>query len=1291
MSQVRGGQAEGAGRTAEPPAPGPAASHVLVLRGGGAGPVSTEEVLATLAEAGHPVSVGVHGVDAPQVPDGAHVLSSQHVPSTGHRAVLRVVDQWGAATDQLRRAARFDPWVRDTARASALALLLDEDADVLADYLPAVAPQLRVLTSAQVADFLGRERAWIDLVRVREEIAQVETARRPRLDRAFAAIASVQGTERAAAADPGWAEDLLDRAIRFGGPGILRGWVDQLTGYAGLTAEHPLIRGARILADLTDTGQTADDPAQVAGEILALADTALETALDTERDTAEPVGSRDRAWDRVARRAALGLEVAFHRRCFGGADRHPLLEDPEAYLAPLRETRTWHLLTRQAPAATPPEHTPRSVVVNLGIGRRSAAPMTRALTALPPSQVRQVRIEGEHPHLSGMAMKSEVVAFRLAHAAHRERVEQETADHPAADHPTSGEATAGEEAPGEVTAGPAPAVADPFGVDLTLDADVLVLDLAGKGALWATLQVPAPARFVLRVHDADLLRPWLYLLDWSRVTAVVCPAPHVAAYLRAALGERVAHVEIVPLPPPLEQPSHAPTAEQPPAPRPSRDTHTIAVIGWADRVRDPLWAVEVLAALRAEDPRWRLLLVGPSYASGAPAGDEEAFTARIEDPDVAGAVEVHEPSAEQEVLARAGVVLSPGLREGFPVEVARGALAGAVPVVRNWPQVASRGGARGTVPAEWVADTVDDAVTRIRETVPAEARSRAVAAAGAWATRIGDPAELTRSWQRIVFGRAASDLVHVTYAGEHQIAVRAARRILAEQTDDPVLLELAASAAHLSGHPTLRLELMHRQQLLEPENQGLARRVRSQEGALRELTPGWLPPVPEPGPQDPPDTRLDPWLGAPGTSGLRVLHVLKTSLPDRQSGYTVRSGSLLHAQRAGGTDVVVMTPPETAERADRDGADPVLQWTRGDTTHWVELVDDIPHIRTDRHRPPRNEPADDELTAWAAALWEVARAVRPDVLHAHSGHRGYESALVTRAVAERLGIPWVYEVRGLFEALWTSDVTKAEDSEVYALRRETERACMTAADHVVTLGEAMRQDIIDRGIDPDRVTIMPNGIDPAVMRPRERSPELAEQWGLTGRFVFGYVSNLDHSREGQELLVQVAALLRDRGIPATALLVGDGRRRGVIEEAIETYAAQDCVVLTGRVPHAQVADYFALCDVFVVPRRDERAARLITPLKPYEAMALGVPVVVSDLPALQEMIGDGQRGRSFAVDDVAGLADVLQELRSEEATRRDLAERAREWVLEHRAWDRLAQGYDEVYRRARARAAERED
>ena len=128
--------------------------------------------------------------------------------------------------------------------------------------------------------------------------------------------------------------------------------------------------------------------------------------------------------------------------------------------------------------------------------------------------------------------------------------------------------------------------------------------------------------------------------------------------------------------------------------------------------------------------------------------------------------------------------------------------------------------------------------------------------------------------------------------------------------------------------------------------------------------------------------------------------------------------------------------------------------------------------------------------------------------------------------------------------------------------------------------------------------------------------------------------------------------------------------------------AGDAVHFTGRIPHGDVAQYYSQLDVFVIPRINERAARLVTPLKPYEAMALGIPLVVSDLPALQEITGAGARGETFVTGDASSLADVLEGLAASPGRRADLSEKARAWVLGNRTWadndDRYARIYETV-------------
>ncbi|HLS40200.1 MAG TPA: glycosyltransferase family 4 protein, partial [Ornithinicoccus sp.] len=346
-------------------------------------------------------------------------------------------------------------------------------------------------------------------------------------------------------------------------------------------------------------------------------------------------------------------------------------------------------------------------------------------------------------------------------------------------------------------------------------------------------------------------------------------------------------------------------------------------------------------------------------------------------------------------------------------------------------------------------------------------------------------------------------------------------------------------------------------------------------------------------------------------------------------------------------------------------------------------VGGVRHLRLRRDAVPAHEPFDRYLDAWATALAPVVASLRPEIVHVHSGHRGYESALVALAVGDLLRVPVVYEVRGFFESLWTSDVRWAEQSEIYRRRRDTETRCMTRAAAVVTLSESMRGDIVERGVDPERVHVVPNGVDTDTFSPRPRSEELVDRYGLADSFVFGYVSNLDHYREGQELLVEAAVELRRRGVPATALVVGDGKRRAMLERRAAELDAGSAVVFTGSVPHAEVLDYYTLCDVFVVPRIDERAARLVTPLKPLEAMALGVPLLVSDLPALREIIGGGARGSTFRAGDVTSLADELEQLHREPERARQLAVEARRWVETERRWEVNGARYQAVYRTVR--------
>ncbi len=238
---------------------------------------------------------------------------------------------------------------------------------------------------------------------------------------------------------------------------------------------------------------------------------------------------------------------------------------------------------------------------------------------------------------------------------------------------------------------------------------------------------------------------------------------------------------------------------------------------------------------------------------------------------------------------------------------------------------------------------------------------------------------------------------------------------------------------------------------------------------------------------------------------------------------------------------------------------------------------------------------------------------------------------------------------------------------------------MLAADAVVTLAETMKSDIVARGVPADRVFIVPNGVDPEAFQPRPADPALRARYGLGERFVIGYVSNLDHPREGQETLIEATAILAAAGRDVACLIVGEGRRRAELEVMAAGSGASDRIVFTGAVPHDEVPAMYALIDAFVVPRRDERAARLVTPLKPFEAMAMARPLIVADLPALTEVAPHGERSLAYRAEDAAALAAAVERLMDDRALAERLGEAGRAWVTQERTWASNGPRWTEIY------------
>ncbi|MFI6321532.1 glycosyltransferase family 4 protein [Nonomuraea sp. NPDC050556] len=395
----------------------------------------------------------------------------------------------------------------------------------------------------------------------------------------------------------------------------------------------------------------------------------------------------------------------------------------------------------------------------------------------------------------------------------------------------------------------------------------------------------------------------------------------------------------------------------------------------------------------------------------------------------------------------------------------------------------------------------------------------------------------------------------------------------------------------------------------------------------------------------------------------RVLHCVTNALPYTQAGYTVRTHRIVTAQKELGLDPHVVT----------SWGWPMLQG-HADATPYDEL-DGIPYHRLlpDGHSAVPFETRG-RIVKGADRVTDLVKQLRPQVLHAATDHR---NGSVAHAVRERTGTPFVYEVRGFLEETWASrDPENRIGSQRHVLQREREAFLMNSADAVVTLAETMAVEIAERGVPRENIYLAPNAVDDSLLTAAYDGDAFRRQMGINPQeIVVGSVSSIV-AYEGFATLLQAGALLRDQ---VRVLIVGDGTERDNLLQLVEELGLKSAI-LPGRVGPEEALQAQAAIDIFVCPREDLRVCRLVTPLKPVEAMALGKPVVLSDLPALSELVGSDGAGLLVPPGDPEALAKALSALREDPARRAAMGEAGRAEVAAKRTWSRVAETYRDLYR-----------
>ena len=396
-----------------------------------------------------------------------------------------------------------------------------------------------------------------------------------------------------------------------------------------------------------------------------------------------------------------------------------------------------------------------------------------------------------------------------------------------------------------------------------------------------------------------------------------------------------------------------------------------------------------------------------------------------------------------------------------------------------------------------------------------------------------------------------------------------------------------------------------------------------------------------------------------------ILHVFDHSVP-LHSGYTFRSANILRGQRRLGWQVSALTGPK-----------------QGRSTRAEESVDDLAFFRTPlpsglvARLPAINQWA--VIRATERRLLEVARRLRPDLLHAHSPVLNASAAL---RVGRRLGIPVVYEIRAFWEDAAVDHGTQRAWGPRYRLTRSMETRAVNAASQVVTICEGLRGDLIARGIPEAKIGVVPNAVDADQFSfGGAADPALKDALGLGGARVIGFLGSF-YAYEGLDLLIAALPRILDHAPDVKLLLVGGGPQEAALKAQAQAMQLAERVIFVGRVPHAEVSRYYDIVDLLAYPRHAMRLTDLVTPLKPLEAMAQGRLLIASDVGGHRELISDGATGVLFRAEDIGDLARkavATLDLPDQGAA---LRANARRYVEQERTWARSVDNYKTIYGRA---------
>ncbi len=256
------------------------------------------------------------------------------------------------------------------------------------------------------------------------------------------------------------------------------------------------------------------------------------------------------------------------------------------------------------------------------------------------------------------------------------------------------------------------------------------------------------------------------------------------------------------------------------------------------------------------------------------------------------------------------------------------------------------------------------------------------------------------------------------------------------------------------------------------------------------------------------------------------------------------------------------------------------------------------------------------------------------------------------------------------------------------LTLSTENLLLRRADSIVVVSDALRDELLARGVKKEKILVNPNGVDTDVFDGKKLVPNrigIRKQLGLDNCFVFGFIGTFS-IWHGIETIAEMIPLVKRQCLQAHFLLIGDGPLRSELIKEVELRGLRESVTFTGAVPQAEAQNYLSACDAYLCPtKQNADGSRFFgSPTKLFEYLSMGKPIIASDIEQVGKVLSPAIRigsdvsrepvsneiGILVKPNDVEGFAEAAKLIASGDPDfRQAMGAHAREYAIRNCTWN----------------------